>query len=161
MLKKCEVCERLFKGEGDTCSKCKNKKGATRELGECKDCGVITKNRVEGYCFNCALDEVDHFKIAREYLYLNPGVSIKGLSKATGVPVEEINNYVREERLDIKEGVSASDKRVCVDCGKEIKNGSLCLSCKRNREELDKLKNSKPKEKKKEKKNKFFLNKDK
>ncbi|MGM0380279.1 MAG: hypothetical protein ACQEQE_11080, partial [Bacillota bacterium] len=127
-----------------------------------KNCGVITRNRVEGYCFNCAIDEVDHFKIAREYLYINPGVSIKGLSKATGVPVEEINNYVRQGRLDVKEGVSASDKKVCIDCGKEIENGSLCLACKRNREALDKLKNNKPKENKKDKKdkkNKFFLNK--
>lgn len=157
MLKKCEECGRLFKGEGKTCTKCETQEKNTRKLGDCEKCGVITRNRVEGYCFSCAIDVVDHFKIAREYLYINPGVSVKELSKATGVPIAKINKYVKEERLDMDEGQSGRDKKVCVDCGKEIKKGNLCLSCKRNKEELDEIKNSKPKEEKKE--NKFFLNK--
>jgi len=139
MLKTCIECKRLFKGEGEVCSKCEEKIEDTRELGECLSCSVITINKVDGYCYKCAINRVDHFKIVKEYLYFNPKVSVKALSSATGVPVNEINAFVAENKIDVSEG-AANGKKLCIDCGKEIDHGNMCMPCKRNREALDKIK---------------------
>ena len=158
MLKTCKECKRLFKGSGDLCSKCKTSKDHKKELGHCKTCDILTVNRVEGYCFTCAIDKVDHFKIAKAYLYLNPKVTAKALSEATGVPISEIKRYIKEERLDISAEVSQVNKeKVCLDCGIVIDYGNFCVFCKKKREELNQLKNSNKSQNQK-KKNKFFIN---
>ena len=159
MLKTCKECKRLFKGSGELCSKCKNETSHNKPLGTCKACGIVTANRVEEYCFTCAFIKVDHFKIAKAYLYLNPKVTVQALSEATGIPVLEITNYVSQGRLDISDEASqVNEDKVCLDCGKVIDHGNLCLFCKRNREELSALRNMT--QENTEKKNKFFVKRD-
>jgi adenine-specific DNA methylase len=93
-------------------------------------------------------------------LYLNPRVTVKALSEATGISVLEINRYVKEGRLDISDEVSqVNNKKVCLDCGQVIDYGNLCLFCKKNREELKQSKNMNENQNQKNK-NKFFTKRD-
>jgi len=160
MLKTCQECKRLFEGNGQLCSKCKTSTNNNKTLGTCKSCSIVTVNRIEDYCFTCAFDQVDHFKIAKTYLYLNPRVTVKALSEATGISVLEINRYVKEGRLDISDEVSQVNKeKICLDCGQVIDYGNLCLFCKKNREELKQSKNMNENQNQKNK-NKFFTKRD-
>jgi len=160
MLITCKECKRLFKGSGDVCSKCENSSNAhNKPLKTCKACGIVTVNHVEEFCFTCAIDTVDHFKIAKEYLYLNPGVTAKALAEATGISILEINSYIRAGRLDISnEPSQVNEEKVCLDCGQVIDHGNLCLFCKKNREALNEMKYLN-KDQEENNKNKFFIKK--
>jgi len=142
MLKTCSECNRLFKGEGTKCSKCSSMPEDVNSLEACCKCGVVSGNLISGYCMKCAVREesVDNFKVVRNYLYANPGLDIRTLSNATMVSMIEINSYIVAGKLDVLEGVNTITSGKCEECGAEISTGSICMSCKRNRVQIERIK---------------------
>jgi len=75
-------------------------------------------------------DEEIEFKKVKEYVYDNPGATISETSQETGVSVEKIIRFLREERLEIKSEESNMVLE-CERCGVPIKSGRYCERCKR------------------------------
>lgn len=99
------------------------------ELKNCRNCGrMFSSNGGQEFCSKCRLEVEDHFKIVREFVYDNPGSTVKEVEEGTGVPREEILEYLREEKLQLKEETTALN---CQKCGKAIKSGRMCSSCAR------------------------------
>lgn len=100
------------------------------DLVNCKDCGrTFASESGEAYCRRCRNKNVENeFKIVREYLYDHPGATVAEVSEETGVAETIIMKFLRDERLEIIEDENALLS--CQKCGKSIKTGKLCDSCK-------------------------------
>jgi len=103
------------------------------ELKNCRNCGrMFSSENGQEFCSKCRLDVEDHFKIVREFIYDNPGSTVTEVEEGTGVPREEILEYLREEKLELKE--ESSDLN-CQRCGKSIKSGRMCNACSKELKE--------------------------
>ena len=103
------------------------------ELKNCRNCGrMFSSKEGQEFCSKCRLEVEDHFKIVREFVYDNPGSTVKEVEDGTGVPREEILEYLREEKLELKQESAALN---CQRCGKAIKSGRMCNACARELKE--------------------------
>lgn len=95
----------------------------------CKRCGADMKFAGVGtyICEKCRFEDYDDYGIVRNYVENHKGASVGEVSEATGVDQRDINEMLREEKLEI-----TSDSRVflkCEGCGKEIRFGRYCMEC--------------------------------
>lgn len=68
------------------------------------------------------------FQEVREFIRSNPGVGINEVSVACDVPTSQIQQWLREERLEVTE-----DSPIflsCDGCGANIRCGKYCEKCK-------------------------------
>jgi methionyl-tRNA synthetase len=82
----------------------------------------------EALCPQCLQKLEDKFQEVKTYLDENPKTSVNELSEKCEVSVKQLRQWIREERLtfsaDSVEGIE------CEQCGKLIKTGRFCESCK-------------------------------
>ncbi|SHH20011.1 flagellar protein [Tepidibacter thalassicus] len=99
------------------------------ELVNCKKCGrMFGSENGQIYCSKCRGNEDEDFKKVRDYLYDNPGASVKEVSEETGVKEQTIIRFLKQERIEILEDENALLK--CERCGVSIKTGRYCEKCK-------------------------------
>ncbi len=95
----------------------------------CKKCGrifqQITSRRI---CPDCEKALEDKFLEVRDYIRANPNVSIMEVSREKDVSVEQIKQWVREERLLFTNAEGSGIQ--CVLCGVPITTGKYCARCK-------------------------------
>lgn len=95
----------------------------------CKKCGrifqQITSRRI---CPDCEKALEDKFLEVRDYIRQNPNVSIMEVSREKEVSVEQIKQWVREERLLFTNAEGSGIE--CVMCGIPITTGKYCARCK-------------------------------
>lgn len=95
----------------------------------CKKCGRIFMYYGLGhmYCPICAELDNKTFKKIKEYLYNEGPTTLGEVADVTGVSVNQINQYLREGRLEIPE---YSDVFIrCDSCGVEMRSGRFCPEC--------------------------------
>lgn len=102
------------------------------EIKNCRICGKMMQYSGLGrpICQGCKKALEEKFKAAKQFLKENPGATINELAEAAEVPISQINQWVREERL-----VFSDDSPIGIDCercGKMIKSGRFCKDCKSN-----------------------------
>ena len=99
------------------------------EVATCKTCGrlfnVISRSKI---CPNCKAALEDKFQDVKKYLDENPNTSIEVLSKECEIPVKQIKDWIREERLAFSEDAQVGLE--CEGCGKMIRTGRFCEACK-------------------------------
>ena len=99
------------------------------EVRNCKSCGRIF-NYLAGppLCQSClaALDK--KFGDVKEYVYDHPGVGMQEVSEVMSVPIAQIKQWIREERLSFSEDSMIGLE--CEGCGVTIKTGRFCKNCK-------------------------------
>ena len=72
----------------------------------------------------------EKFQQVKEYVRSNPGATIQMVSEDNDVTVQQIRQWIREERLSLS--VAGADGIVCETCGKPIRTGRFCEKCKNN-----------------------------
>lgn len=95
----------------------------------CRKCGTLF-NYVTGaiVCPKCREEIDEKFKVVKLYIQNHPGVGIQETSRECEVEVGQIQQWIREERLEF-----AKDSMVmlnCESCGQPIRSGRYCDSCK-------------------------------
>ena len=102
------------------------------ELKTCSKCGrtFADSTGTMNFCSRCIPDIEDEFKIVRDYLYDNPGATVKQVSEATGVSETIILKLLRDERIELTDESAGILK--CQSCGTDIKMGKYCENCKHN-----------------------------
>lgn len=99
------------------------------EIRTCKQCKRIF-NYLTGpsICPACKDKLEEKFIEVKEYIRENPKEGINEVAKANDVSVNQIRRWIREERLSFSEdsGIGID----CESCGKIIRSGRLCQSCK-------------------------------
>ncbi len=95
----------------------------------CRKCGKLF-NYLTGMpiCPACREMLDEKFKEVKEYIRENPRVGIKEVSEKCEVEVAQIQQWIREERLEFAEGSVMMIN--CESCGAPIKSGRYCDSCK-------------------------------
>ena len=101
------------------------------DVRNCKVCGRMY-NYLGGtpICPVCKKEIEDKFNQVKEYIRENPRASIQQISEDNEVSVQQINQWVREERLEF-----AKDSPIamtCEKCGASIRTGRFCEKCKNN-----------------------------
>ncbi len=94
----------------------------------CRGCGRIF-NYVAGpmLCQVCREGLEAKFQEVKEYVRKNPGVGINEVSVACDVAPSQIQQWLREERLEVTE-----DSPIylnCEGCGASIRSGKYCNKC--------------------------------
>jgi flagellar operon protein (TIGR03826 family) len=99
------------------------------EVRNCKGCGKLF-NYLSGppLCASC-LQALDlKFEGVKEYVYDHPGVGMQEVSEEMDVPIAQIKQWIREERLSFAEDSMIGLE--CEGCGITIKTGRFCKACK-------------------------------
>lgn len=97
----------------------------------CRKCGKLF-NYVFGMqvCQDCQNAQEELFQKAKEYVRENPGCSANELAKEVGVEMQQIRQWIREERLQFTE--DSQIQLNCETCGARILTGRFCDACKNN-----------------------------
>ena len=97
----------------------------------CRGCGRIF-NYITGpfLCQACKEKMEVKFQEVKEYIRENAGVGIKEVAEACEVETSQINQWLREERLELTEGSTIFLS--CESCGTQIRSGKYCEQCKYN-----------------------------
>ena len=99
------------------------------EIRNCPRCGKIFTYIGKPICNKCIETEENEFKVVKEYVYDNPGATISEVSQETGITVEKIMRFLREERLEIR-AENSNLFLECERCGRSIRSGRFCDNCK-------------------------------
>lgn len=96
----------------------------------CRECRLIfTSLTNERLCPKCSYEKENLYRKVKEYIYDNPGVTMRAVSKAMKVSIEQLSAWVREERLEF---ASVDENSIhCDRCGILITTGRFCGDCKK------------------------------
>lgn len=97
----------------------------------CRSCGrMFNALASEKICASCARKLEDKFQQVRKYLEEHPKAPLDDVAKDNEVSVKQIKQWVREERLVFSEDSMVGVE--CEKCGKMIRSGRFCDTCKGN-----------------------------
>lgn len=95
----------------------------------CKKCGrIFQQTSSRRICPDCERELEDKFTEVRSYIRDHPNVSIMEVSREMEVSVEQLKQWVREERLIFTSAEGSGIE--CVMCGIPITTGKYCNRCK-------------------------------
>lgn len=99
------------------------------EVRNCRSCGRLF-NYLSGpnICPVCREEVEKKFGAVKDYIRENPSSNISEIAEANEVSVNQIKQWIREERLQF-----ADDSPIgieCEVCGTTIKTGKYCQACK-------------------------------
>ena len=99
------------------------------DVRNCRQCGRLF-NYLGGppICQACREAVEEKFQQVKEYVRNNPGSNIQMVAEDNDVTVQQIRQWIREERLEF-----SADSQVgieCECCGASIRTGRFCEACK-------------------------------
>lgn len=96
----------------------------------CRKCGKIF-NHIGGMpiCPACKDKLEEKFQQVKKYIRENRMADIKEVAEQCEVEVGQIQQWIREERLEFTE--DSPVKIPCENCGEMIRSGKYCEKCKR------------------------------
>ena len=97
----------------------------------CRKCGKLF-NYVSGppICMACREALEAKFQEVKEYIREHKGASIPEVSEACEVSQAQIQQWLKDERLEVAEGSGIA--LLCENCGEPITSGRFCAKCKSN-----------------------------
>lgn len=97
----------------------------------CRKCGKIF-NYVSGppICMQCREALEAKFQEVKKYIQEHAHASIPEVSEACDVSTNQIQQWLRDERLELCEGSGITLQ--CEECGASIVTGRYCEKCKAN-----------------------------
>ena len=100
-------------------------------IRNCRNCGNIF-NYLSGpiVCPACKESLEAKFQEVKLYIEEHPGVGIKQVSDACDVETSQIQQWLREERLEVTE--NSAIYLNCESCGAPIRSGRYCDKCRNN-----------------------------
>ena len=101
------------------------------EVRNCRLCGRMF-NYLGGpsVCPICKDSAEKKFVQVKEYIRDNPRASISEISEENEVSIQQLQQWVREERLEFSKDSPVS--LTCEKCGDPIRTGRFCEKCKNN-----------------------------
>ncbi len=100
------------------------------DIRNCRKCGRIFQYSGTGpvICENCKREQEKVFEKVRDYIRDNPGASMNQVSEENDVSINQIQQWVREERLEFSRDSGVTF--YCEKCGAPIRTGRYCNNCK-------------------------------
>ena len=97
----------------------------------CRKCGKLF-NYVQGppICMQCREALEEKFQEVKEFIRENPHCTIPEVAEACDVSTNQIQQWLRDDRLEIAEGSAIALE--CENCGASIRSGRFCENCKKS-----------------------------
>ena len=101
------------------------------DVRACKSCGKLF-NYLSGppICVACKDELEKKFQEVKEYIRENKGASMQQIADDNDVPIKQLQQWIREERLEFTE--ESPIQIACESCGALIRTGRFCEKCKDN-----------------------------
>lgn len=99
------------------------------DVRNCKSCGNLFNYSGRNICPTCARKLEEKFVQVKAFIRENPNASIATVSEENEVSVNQIRNWIREERLILSQESAIGIE--CERCGKPIRVGRFCDDCKK------------------------------
>lgn len=100
------------------------------DVRNCKSCGTLFNYTGRVICPACAKKLEEKFGQVKEYIRENPNATIAQVAEDNEVSVNQIRNWIKEERLILSKESAIGIE--CERCGKLIRTGRICDECKKN-----------------------------
>lgn len=99
------------------------------EINVCRRCRKLFESITgSNICPNCSKELEGIFKVVKQYIRSHTDASIYEVAEACETDIELIKYWIKEERIEYTtESVTGIE---CERCGKAIRSGRLCVSCK-------------------------------
>lgn len=99
------------------------------DVRNCKGCSRLF-NYIGGQvlCPECIKDLDVKFDEVRDYVYDHPRAPIQQVAEENDVSIAQIKRWIREERLAFSDDAQVGLE--CEGCGKMVKTGRFCETCK-------------------------------
>lgn len=98
------------------------------DVRNCKICDKLFNYQGSPICTSCHKKMEERFQEVKEYIRENPGTPMAVVAEENDVPVQQLKQWVRQERLQFSKdsGITID----CENCGKPILTGRYCPACK-------------------------------
>ncbi|SIS50877.1 flagellar operon protein TIGR03826 [Alicyclobacillus vulcanalis] len=96
-------------------------------IANCRRCGKLYNRVGRDICPDCMKQEDEHLTAIRAYLRQHPLANIYEVSNGTGVPYDEIVQFLRDGRLLLRNNPNMVYP--CDRCGTPTQSGRLCANC--------------------------------
>lgn len=73
-------------------------------LVNCKDCGLLTLDRLEGYCPECWHEREMLISLVKDFLVFNSQAGLSEIVEHTGVSTLSVVQFIQEGRIIISQG---------------------------------------------------------
>lgn len=105
------------------------REGGRGQLKTCMRCRMLFPYSGFGHCIceRCRKREEKEFDLIRDFLYDHPKATMVDVSIETGIPVYQLEAYLRAGRLIIPNDSAIFIK--CEKCGVDIRTGRFCPTC--------------------------------
>jgi len=101
------------------------------EVRNCKGCGkIFNQMGSTPLCPECIKAMDLKFDEVKAYVYDHPNCTINQVAEEMDVSTNQIRKWIREERLAFSDSSAVGIS--CEGCGKQIKTGRYCETCKQN-----------------------------
>lgn len=100
-------------------------------IKNCRKCGKMFSYAFGPIiCQDCLSAQEEIFQKAKKYVQDNKGCDIQELADNVDVEVQQIRQWIREERLQFSD--DSPIRIACESCGAMIRSGRYCDVCKNN-----------------------------
>lgn len=111
---------------------------AELKVAHCAMCGKVFQVNLRNLCNECAEIHDRRFEAVDRYLMKNRHATTEQTAEATGVPVKQIREWIRQKKISLAAHPNLTD--VCDLCGGPSRTGHLCAKCSdRLRKDIDKM----------------------
>jgi len=93
----------------------------------CAMCGKVFQVKTRNLCPECAEIHDRQYDAVDRYLFKNRHATVKETAEATGVPIKQIREWIRNKKISLAAYPNLTD--VCDLCGSPTRKGHLCENC--------------------------------
>jgi hypothetical protein len=112
---------------------------AELKVAHCSMCGKVFQVTLRNLCNECAEIHDRQYDAVDRYLMKNRQATTEETAEATGVPVKQIREWIRQKKISLSANPNLTD--VCDLCGGPSRTGQqLCANCSgRIKKDIDKM----------------------
>lgn len=108
------------------------------KVAHCTMCGKVFQVTLRNLCPECAEIHDRQYEAVDRYLFKNRHATTEETAEATGVPVRQIRDWIRQKKISLAAYPNLTD--VCDLCGGPTRQGHLCANCSgRLRYDIEKM----------------------
>lgn len=112
---------------------------ADLKVAHCSMCGKVFQVTLRNLCPECTEIHDRQFEAVDRYLMKNRNATNEQTAEATGVPLKQILDWIRQKKISLAAFPNLTD--VCDLCGAPSRNGHLCAKCSgRIQQDIEKMK---------------------
>lgn len=103
-----------------------------KDIANCPRCGAIFVKTHRPICHNCYIEQEKNFEKVSTFIRKkeNRMATLQEVHEKTGVDLQLIHQFIREGRLLVHNMPNITYP--CESCGKPIREGRLCATCRGN-----------------------------